>query len=151
MATPPDVETLPLELSDEIAAAVDGAFEAGMPVMVAYVDADGWPHLSYRGTTQVFGPQQLAVWARNPEGGLPNAVRERPRVTLFFRNPTTRQTYVFYGRARIAGDPETRTAVYEHAPEFEQGMDPDRLGVAVIVDLDRVDGISPERRFRMER
>jgi hypothetical protein len=151
VAALPELETLPLELSEEIVAAVNGAYEAGMPVLVAYVDADGWPHLSYRGTTQAFGPQQLAVWARNPEGGLPTNIVERPRVTLLFRNPQTRQTYVFYGHARLASDPETNEAVYERAPERERAMDPERRGVAVIVDLDRVDGMSPERRFRMER
>src|SRR5919198_433085 len=87
------------------------------------------------------------------ENGRPvtNAVVERPRVTLFYRNPEVRQTFVFYGRARIATDDSTRTHVYEHSPEFEQGMDPERAGVAIVIELDRVDGISPERRFRMER
>jgi hypothetical protein len=145
------VETGTLELTDDIVAEVNGAYEAGRPVMIAYVDDEGYPHLSLRGTAQVFGPQQLAVWARNPDGGLPNAIGERPHVTLFYRNPETRQTYVFYGRARLGTDDETKTHVYEHAPQREQEMDPDRLGVAVVVDLERVEGMSPEGRFRMER
>jgi hypothetical protein len=144
-------ELLPLELTDEISAAVNGAYEAGMPVMVAYLDGDGYPRMSLRGTTQVFGPHQLAVWARVPDGGLSTAISERPRVSLFFRNPSTRQTYIFYGRARVAGDAETDTVVYERSPAREREMDPDRGGHAVIIDLERVDGISPERRFRMER
>jgi hypothetical protein len=145
------MDTLALLLDDEITAAVNGAYEAGTPVMVAYVDGDGYPHMSYRGTAQVYGPRQLAVWARDPEGGLPSAIAERPAVSFFYRNPATRQTYVFYGRARLAADDATKTAVYERSPQKEREMDPDRLGVAIIVDLDRVDGISPERRFRMER
>ena len=138
-------------MTDEIAAEIGGAYEAGRPVVIAYVGADGYPHMSYRGTAQVFGQEQLAVWARNPEGGLPASIGERPRVSLLYRDPTTRQTYVFYGRARLAPDDLTRTQVYERAPQREQEMDPDRLGVAIVVDLDRVDGISPERRFQMER
>ncbi len=35
------METLPLALSDEIAAEVNGASEAGRPVTVAYVDEEG--------------------------------------------------------------------------------------------------------------
>jgi hypothetical protein len=145
------METLPLELSDQIAAEINGAYEAGRPVTVAYVDDEGYPHLSYRGTAQVFGSQQLAVWARNPDGGLAAAVVDRPRVTFFYRNPETRQAYVFYGRARLAPDDETKALVYERSPQRERELDPDRLGVAIVVDLDRVDGMSPERRFRMER
>ena len=145
------MEALPLELTDEIAAEVNGALEAGRPVLVAYVDADGYPHMSFRGTAQVFGPQQLAVWARNPDGGLPGAIGERPHVSFFYRNPETRQTYIFYGRARLATDDATKSLVYERSPQRERELDSDRLGVAILVDLDRVDAISPEGRVRMER
>ena len=144
------MEVLDLELTDEIAAAINGAYEAGTPVMVAYVDDQGYPHMSLRGTAQVFGPQQLAVWARNPEGGLPQAIADRPRVSLFYRNPAARQIYVFYGRARLATDDETRNAVYSSSPQRERESDPEQRGLALIIDLDRVDGMSPERRFRME-
>ena len=44
------------------------------------------------------------------------------------------------GRARIAEGAE-RDRVYESAPEFEQRADPERKGVGVIVDLDRVEGM----------
>jgi hypothetical protein len=145
------METIPLELSDEIAAEINGAYEAGRPVVLAYIGDDGYPHMSYRGTTQVFGPQQLAVWARNPDGGLPGAIGERPVVTLLYRNPETRQMYAFYGRARLAADEATKELVYGRAPQREQQADPDRLGVAIVIELDRVDGMSPEGRFRMER
>jgi hypothetical protein len=145
------VDVLPLELTEDIVAEINGAYEAGRPVLVAYVDEAGYPHMSFRGTTQVFGPQQLAVWARNPDGGLPGAVEERPFVTLLYRNTETRQMYAFYGRARLATDEATKALVYERSPQREQEMDPDRGGVAVVIDLDRVDGMGPERRFRMER
>jgi pyridoxamine 5'-phosphate oxidase-like protein len=145
------METLKLELTDEIAEEIDTAYESGRPVLIAYLGDDGYPHVSFRGTAQVFGPQELAVWARNPEGGLPTAVAERPPVSLIYRNPQTRQMYVFYGRARVATDEETKRVVYERSPEREQQADPERGGVAIVIDLDRVDGIGPERRFRMER
>ena len=118
--------------------------------MVAYVDEQGYPHMSLRGTAQAFGPTQLAVWARNPDGGLPTAIAGRPRMSFFYRDPAVRQTYVFYGRGRLATE-EERSAVYARSPQRERESDPDMLGVAVIVDVDQVDGISPERRFRMER
>ncbi len=141
----------PIELGDEIARNVNSAYENGTPVVVGYVDSGGWARLSFRGTVQVFGPDRLALWARDPEGGLPRSIFERPQLTLLYRNPATRQTYVFFGRARIAADEETRTRVYESSPQAEQDRDPDRGGVAVIVDLDRVEGVSPDGRWRMER
>ncbi len=141
----------PIELTEAIAADVNSAYENGTPIVVGYVDEDGWPRLSYRGTVQVFGPDKLAVWARDPDGGLPRSVVDRPQLTFLYRNLATRQSYVFLGRARIARDGETRARVYESSPRAEQDRDPERKGVALIVDLERVDGISPEGRWRMER
>ena len=61
----------PVELGPETAEAVNGALSNGTPVLVAYVDATGQAQLSYRGSTQVFGSDQLAMWIRDPAGGLP--------------------------------------------------------------------------------
>jgi pyridoxamine 5'-phosphate oxidase-like protein len=71
-----------IELDDEIWQAVNGAFQAQNPVVLGSVGDDGAPHLSYRGSTQVLGKDQLAVWVRNPDAGLPKAIRNHPRVTL---------------------------------------------------------------------
>jgi hypothetical protein len=47
----------------------------------------------------------------------------------------------FHGRARIAADEAERSRVFDSAPEREQAADPDRKGAAVIIDLDRVEGV----------
>jgi hypothetical protein len=52
----------PLALDDEIREAIGGAFDSLNFVTVAYNGDDGWPHVSRRGSTQVYGPQQLAIW-----------------------------------------------------------------------------------------
>ncbi|MHB1835404.1 MAG: hypothetical protein ACYCXW_10590 [Solirubrobacteraceae bacterium] len=54
------VETL--DLIGEIADAVNGAALRGKTL--AYLDNDGDPVASLRGSTQVHGTQQLAIWAR---------------------------------------------------------------------------------------
>src|SRR5581483_11544133 len=56
----------PLALTDEIKTAVAGAFDNGTPIVVAYVDAEGVPHLSLRGSTQPYSDTQLAMWIRDP-------------------------------------------------------------------------------------
>jgi hypothetical protein len=39
------------------------------------------------------------------------------------------------GKARIDDDPEARRKVFELCPEVEQTHDPERHGVAVIIDV----------------
>jgi hypothetical protein len=142
----------PIELDlERVAPAINGAFVNGTPVVMAYVDADGRPHLSFRGTAQVLDSQRLAVWARNPEGGLPGAVGSNPNVSLMYRDGATRTSYVFAGRAAVDETDEIRTRVYDNSPEFERAMDPERKGKAVVIDVDSVRGRDAEGPFLMER
>jgi hypothetical protein len=140
-----------LRLTDEIKSAVNGALDNQTPMMIAYTDEAGEIHLSFRGTIQAYSDDQLALWARDPEGGLPRHIAARPKVTLFYHDPKTRTTYTFYGRAWIADDPDTRIVVFEDSHLREQQMDFRRRGVAIVVDLDRVEGRTPSGRLLMVR
>ena len=130
----------PLELTPAIKDAINGALINATPVTVAYVDHEGQPHLSLRGTVQVFSPTELALWIRNPEGGLLAAIQENPRLALWYRDSRTRTSYQFHGRARRDDDADVRDRVFTGSPEQEQRMDAQRRGAAVIVELDRVEG-----------
>ena len=151
MLPAPRPAATPLALSDEINAAVAGAFDNGTTMMLAYVDAAGEPHVSLRGTTQPFSPTQLAMWVRDRSGGFLAAIPGHPHVALFYRDPATRATYTFAGRAHVEEDPAVRGRVYGASPEPERNLDARRLGAAVVIDLDRVEGSGPGGRFRMER
>ena len=147
-------ETRLLELDDEIREAIASAFDSGNIVTVAYNGDDGWPHVSRRGSTQVYGPQQLAVWVRKRDDGLAKAMRDRPEVTLFYVDLAERfVVYTFYGRGMVSDDPSVNDQVWAATPQGEQAQDPDRRGVALIIELERVvaQGIRPERNFTMER
>jgi general stress protein 26 len=144
----------PLALDEEILEAVGSALETGNVITVAYVDADGWAHLSRRGTTQVLDDRTLALWVRKRDEGLAASIPERPEVTLQYFDLAQRGVvYTFYGHARVAHTPEVVEQVWNGSPEREQLQDPDRGGVAVVVDLVRVvaQGRRPERNFVMQR
>jgi hypothetical protein len=140
-----------LRLTGEIKSAVDGALDNQTPMMIAYTDSEGEIHLSFRGTIQAYSDDQLAVWARDPGGGLPRHIAARPKVTLFYHDPKTRTTYTFYGRARIADDPGARAVIFENSHPRERQMDFRRRGVAIVVDLDRLEGRGPSGRLLMLR
>jgi hypothetical protein len=148
---PPPLQPQPLRLTPQIKAAVDGALDNQTPMMIAYLDGAEQIHLSFRGTIQAFSDDQLALWARDPEGGLPTNIAARPKVTLFYHDAAKRATYTFYGRARIAADPETRAVIFESSHPREQQADFRRRGVAIVVDLDRVEGRDPGGRLLLQR
>ena len=140
-----------IELNDTIKEAIDHALEQGKPVVVAYVDEDGQPQLSFRGSTQVYSPTQLAIWVRNPEGGLQRALAKNPRLTLLYRSADPRIMLNFKGRGHFESSEDVRKKVYESSPQSEQNADRDRKGKALIIDVDRLNGMAPGAAFNMAR
>jgi hypothetical protein len=148
-AAPP--RPVELRLTDIIKNAVNGALDNGTPMQIAYSDETGQIHLSFRGTIQAYSDNQLALWARDPEGGLPRNIVDRPQVTLLYHDPATRTTYSFYGRARAEHDPAARTRIFDNSHPREQQMDFRRRGTAIVVDLDTIEGRDSAGRFLMVR
>jgi hypothetical protein len=141
----------PIKFTDDIRESINSALANGTPVVVAYVDENGQPSLSFRGSTQVYGDDQLAIWVRNPEGGLQRALDKNPRLTLLYRNPQTRSMLNFQGRGHFDSSEEVRNKVYDSSPEPERNADRDRKGLALVIDLDRVSGFAPGSRIMMQR
>ena len=129
-----------IDITGTVAEFVDSAFERKSPIVLSYVGEDGAPRLSYRGTLQSHGTDCLAVWVRNPEGGLLRAIRSNPRVSLLGSDFNVPAHYLFEGRARCSDDEDVRRQVFDRSPEQERKIDAGRRGVAVIIDLDVVRG-----------
>ena len=147
----------PLKLTEEIRKLVDNALATRHPMIVAYVDAGGQPILSFRGSTQSFSDDQLAIWVRNSDGNFLNAIAKNPKLALMYRDEDTKQTYQFQGRARVSHDEAARRRIYDKMEQRERDHDPARTGVALIIDLDRVEGFGgmspggPVNKVRMLR
>jgi hypothetical protein len=136
-----------VDLTGDIAAAVNGAAASGHPIVISYVDDDGYPATSFRGSAQVYSPRQLAVWARKPDEGLARAIADRPKVSLvYFNRDSPGPRYLaFRGLARV--DPNAKNTVYANMIESEQRVDPDRHGVAVVIDVEVVQGAGSTGRI----
>lgn len=148
---PAQVPPAELRLPDDIRHAVNGALDNKTPMLIAYSDDAGDIHLSFRGSIQVYGDDALALWARDPEGGLPRNIAARPQVTLFYHDPASRTTYTFYGRARVETEPTARATIFANSNPREQQADFRQRGVAIVVELDKVEGRSPAGRTLMLR
>lgn len=140
-----------LKLTAEMKNAINNALTSGTALAIAYVDENHSPHLSFRGSTQTYSDTQLAIWVRNPNGRILDATRNNPSVALIYGNfnPETRGFLTFRGRAAISDDATVRNRVYTQAHEFEQKQDPERKGVALIIDLDSVEGFFGGARIQM--
>jgi general stress protein 26 len=151
MSAPPILTEL--KLSAEMKKAVDTAFESFKPIVVSYVDENGAPQLSFRVSTQAYSEDQLAIWVRNPEGRILESIEKNPAVALLYGSfePTARAFMIFRGRARVDSSEAVRRQVYERAHAFEQSQDKDRNGVALIIDLDSVDGFFGGAQLKMRR
>jgi hypothetical protein len=129
----------PLKINDEIAGLIAGAYDSGHVLLVAAVDGEGKPQISFRGSVAVYGDDQLSFWARNPIGGTVEAIRHNPHVALMYRAPKV-PLLKFTGRARVAETGAENNRAYGLAHAKEQAADADRGGVAVIIDLDEIVG-----------
>ncbi len=134
-----------------LAESINGAFGRGRPVILGYVNADGKPVMSFRGSTRVHSDDQLVIWVRKRNEGMVAEIAERPAVQVLYLDPDgPGPRYLsILGRAHV--DEAIGDAVYELIPEPEQGHDPDKAGVAVVIDVDNVFGFGAEGQLEQAR
>ena len=137
---PPAAPAQPIVLPEGLKRRIDQALAERHPMLVSHVDPQGQPVLTFRGSVQTFSDDQLALWVRSPEGGFVQSIRLNPRIALMYRDEEAKATYHFQGRARVSAEPAHRHTIFERAHPAERAHDFAMLGVAVIVDLDRVEG-----------
>jgi hypothetical protein len=150
--TPPVVTEL--KLSSALKETVNTALARGRMLSVAYVSPDGRPELSFRGSVQAYSDTQLAIWVRNPVGGILSAVTGgRPHIALLYGElgAESKAFLTFRGRGRVETSESVRRRVYDDSPEVERNLDKDRKGVALIIDLDSVDGFFGGNILKMGR
>jgi hypothetical protein len=139
--TPPILTEL--KLSPALKDTVNTALARGRMISVAYVSPEGRPELSFRGSVQAYSDTQLAIWVRNPEGGIIKAVVSgHPDIALLYGElgAQSKAFLSFRGRGRVESSESVRRKVYDDSPEAERNLDKDRKGVALIIDLDSVEG-----------
>lgn len=138
-------------LPDFVKTRVNNALANDTPIAIAYVDEMAKPHLSLRGSVQAYSDHQLSIWVRTTGGGLAEAVSKNPNLTLLYRDNATRSTMTFAGKGHVDPDESVRKRVFEISPEVEQNHETWTTGVALIIDLEQVDGTTPEGRVRFRR
>jgi general stress protein 26 len=136
-----------LKLPQEIQERINNALKERHPMIISYVDEAGQPNVTFRGSTQAFSDHQLAIWVRNRDGKMLRSIEKNPKMALMYRDEDTKATYNFQGRATIDTSEGVRQKIYATMAQVERDHDFAHLGVAVIIDLDLVEGyagLSPQ-------
>jgi len=129
-----------IELTDDMKEQVNNALENGVPCLIATAGKDGTPDVAIRGSTMIYDIDHLAYWERSLGETLGN-LRENPGIVVMFRNPATRATWRFYGKAELheqGKSDDMRNKIMGRVIERELNADPERKGVGVLITVDRV-------------
>lgn len=146
-----------LKMTPALKEMVNSALATRHPMLLAYTRENGQPVLSFRGSTQAISDDQLAIWVRNADGSFLTAIKANPKIAMMYRDEDKKATYQFQGRARIVSDEKVRNQIYKAAHKAEQDHDYVMAGIAVVVDLDRIEGYAgltpagPVDRIQMQR
>ena len=130
-----------INMTGEIQELVDRAHADGWDCIVGTVDKDGQPQLSLKGSVMIYDSETLAYWERAKRTALAN-VADNSKVTVLYNNMTDRTRWRFYGTAEVHESGPIREEVMSRTVEAELERDPDRLGVAVLIKVNKVAELS---------
>ncbi|MDE0823641.1 MAG: pyridoxamine 5'-phosphate oxidase family protein [Dehalococcoidia bacterium] len=126
-----------IDMSGEMKELVDRNHADGWSCTVGTSDKDGQPQLSLKGSVMVFDSGTLAYWERAKRSALEN-VAENPKVVILYNNMDDKIRWRFYGTAEVHESGPIRDEVMARTVQAELDRDPDRLGVAVLVKVNRI-------------
>ena len=130
-----------IDMTGEIQELVDRAHSDGFSCTLGTAGKDGQPQLSLKGSVMVFDSETLAYWERAKRSAMEN-VAENPKVVVLYNNPGQRIRWRFYGTAVIHESGLIREEVMSRTVQAELDRDPERLGVAVLVTVNKINELS---------
>jgi hypothetical protein len=116
---------------------LDAALREKFPCVLATAAPDGMPDIGFKGSMMVFDAEHLAYWERTRGQHLAN-VERNPRVAVLYHHQTERLGWRFFGEASVIREGELWRRIMERVVETELKLDPERLGYAVLIRVDRV-------------
>ena len=130
-----------IDMNGQMKELVDRNHSDGWSCTVGTSDKDGQPQLSLKGSVMVFDSETLAYWERAKRSALEN-VAENPKVVVLYNNMDDKIRWRFYGTAEVHESDTIRDEVMARTVQAELDRDPDRLGVAVLVKVNKIAELS---------
>lgn len=137
-----------ISMTPLMAELLDKALADGTPCLLGTATRSGDPQISPKGSVAVFDERTLSYWERSKRSALAH-VGENPRVVVYYRNPSraNEMPYAgaalrFHGSARVIENGDVRERIWEKTIKAEQDRDPEKKGVGVLIDVDRIELLS---------
>ena len=130
-----------IEITEQMKELVNRNHADGWDCTIGTVDKNGQPQLSLKGSVTVYDSETLAYWERAKRTALENVV-ENPKITVLYNNMTDRIRWRFYGMAEVHESGFIREDVMSRIVDAELERDPERLGVAVLIKVNRISELS---------
>jgi general stress protein 26 len=121
--------------------ALDGALADRVPCLLGTADKLGQAQISPKGSMMVFDATRLAYWERAGRTAIAN-IKANPKVVVFYRNPALKLALRFYGTATAIPEGALLEAVWSRTIPAEREKDPERKGMAVVIDVNLVNDLS---------
>ena len=119
-----------IEITEQMKELVNRNHADGWDCTIGTVDKNGQPQLSLKGSVMVYDSETLAYWERAKRTALENVV-ENPKITVLYNN-----------MAEVHESGFIREDVMSRIVDAELERDPERLGVAVLIKVNRISELS---------
>lgn len=126
-----------IDMNGEMKELVDRNHADGWTCTVGSADKEGQPQVSLKGSMMVYDSETLAYWERAKKTAMEN-VAANPKVMVMYNNMGDRIRWRFWGTAEVHESGPIRDEVMSRTVEAELERDPDRLGVAVLVKVNKI-------------
>jgi general stress protein 26 len=130
-----------IKLTDEMKDRVDKAYDEKKYCVWATTSDDGYPDISFRGSTYVFDEEHIAFWDRSLGTSTTN-LEKNPNVCMLYYDKENRLGWRFYGQASVYKQGEMREKIMSRVIKPELDKDPERKGNGVLVRVDKIRGYS---------
>jgi hypothetical protein len=139
---------MPVQMNELMMSLLASALADGTPCLLGTADDNHHPQISPKGSMAVFDGRTLSYWERSFRGAHRH-LQNNPNVVVYYRNdaraaemPYRSAALRFHGRARIVLDGPDHERVWELAGEVERKRDPEKKGIAVLIDVDKIEELS---------
>ena len=130
-----------IDLTDEMVLRLDSALAEGYSCLVGTASKDGEPQISPKGSVMAFDRETLAYWERAKRSALDN-VAENPYVVVYYAHAADRVRWRFHGKASVYEEGPIRQEVMDRCVQAELDRDPECLGVAILIKIDKITELS---------
>jgi general stress protein 26 len=130
-----------IKMTDEMKERIDKAYDEKKYCVWATTSDEGYPDVSFRGSTYVFDDEHIAFWDRSLGTSTTN-LEKNPNVCMLYYDKENRLGWRFYGKASVYKQGEMREKIMSRVIKPELDKDPERKGYAVLVRVDKIRGYS---------